>query len=74
MEVEVRRSHKNRYGTQLEAFTINALINKEIPDSGTIMTGLIAIQWVGFFSSDRNFSLASIPNICYILDSSFFLS
>ena len=29
MEVEVMRSHENRYGIQLEAFTINALINKE---------------------------------------------
>ena len=30
MEVEVRRSHENRYGIQLETFMINALINKEI--------------------------------------------
>ena len=31
MEVEVRRSHKNRYGLQLEVFMINALRNNKMP-------------------------------------------
>ena len=30
MEVEVMRSHENRYGIQLQAFTMNAFINNEI--------------------------------------------
>ena len=31
MEVEVRRSHENRYGIKLEVWMINAWINNEIP-------------------------------------------